>query len=73
MLAIAGLDHVAGNSPLAALPDTVTGFVFPRHPALDGWARWDSAHYIAVARYGYGDPRSPSPDGGIGFFPCIPN
>src|SRR3954453_20782699 len=50
------------------LPDSF----FPRHPALDGWARWDSAHYIAVARYGYGDPRSPSPDGGIGFFPLYP-
>jgi hypothetical protein len=50
------------------LPDSF----LPDHPFLDGWARWDASHYIAVARYGYGDPVSPSPDGGIGFFPLYP-
>ena len=50
------------------LPDTF----LPDHPFLDGWARWDASHYIAVARFGYGDPASPSPDGGIGFFPLYP-
>jgi hypothetical protein len=50
------------------LPDSF----FPSNPALDGWARWDSAHYIAVARYGYGNAASPSPDGGVGFFPLYP-
>jgi len=50
------------------LPDSF----FPGHPWIDGWARWDSAHYVAVARFGYGDPASPSPDGGIGFFPLYP-
>ncbi len=50
------------------LPDSF----LPGNPFLDGWARWDSAHYIAVARFGYGDPASPSPDGGIGFFPLYP-
>jgi hypothetical protein len=50
------------------LPDSF----LPDHPFLDGLARWDAAHYIAVARYGYGDPVSPSPDGGIGFFPLYP-
>ena len=49
----------------AQLPDNF----LPDHPSLDGWARWDAAHYIAVARYGYGDPASPSPDGVIGIFP----
>jgi hypothetical protein len=52
----------------AQLPDNF----LPDHPFLDGWARWDASHYIAVARYGYGDPASPSPDGGIGFFPLYP-
>jgi hypothetical protein len=52
----------------AQLPDQF----FPSNPALDGWARWDAAHYIAVARYGYGDTASPSPDGGVGFFPLYP-
>jgi hypothetical protein len=52
----------------AQLPDNF----LPDHPFLDGWARWDAAHYVAVARYGYGDPASPSPDGGIGFFPLYP-
>ena len=52
----------------AQLPDNF----LPDHPSLDGWARWDAAHYIAVARYGYGDLASPSPDGGIGFFPLYP-
>src|SRR6476469_3998685 len=52
----------------AQLPDNF----LPSHPFLDGWARWDASHYIAVAKYGYGDPASPSPDGGIGFFPLYP-
>ena len=52
----------------AQLPDNF----LPGHPFLDGWARWDASHYIAVARFGYGDPASPSPDGGIGFFPLYP-
>ncbi len=52
----------------AQLPDAfLAGF-----PALDGWARWDTAHYVAVARLGYGDPTSPSPHGGVGFFPLYP-
>jgi hypothetical protein len=52
----------------AQLPDTF----LPEHPFLDGWARWDAAHYIAVAQLGYGDPNSPSVDGGLGFFPLYP-
>ena len=52
----------------AQLPDNF----LPDHPFLDGWARWDASHYVAVARYGYGDPARPSPDGGIGFFPLYP-
>jgi hypothetical protein len=52
----------------AQLPDSF----LPNHPFLDGWARWDASHYIAVARFGYGDAESPSPHGGIGFFPLYP-
>ena len=52
----------------AQLPDAFLAGV----PALDGWARWDTAHYVAVAQLGYGDPASPSPHGGVGFFPLYP-
>lgn len=52
----------------AQLPDTF----LPQHPFLDGWARWDASHYVAVAQLGYGDPSSPSPNGGLGFFPLYP-
>ena len=57
---------------LSLYPEQLPDSFLPGHPALDGWARWDAAHYIAVARYGYGDPVSPSPDGGLGFFPVYP-
>jgi Mannosyltransferase (PIG-V) len=49
------------------LPDTF----FPDRPLLDGWARWDAAHYVAIARLGYGAD-NPSPHGGVGFFPLYP-
>jgi len=49
----------------AQLPDSF----LPQHPFLDGWARWDTSHYVAVAQLGYGNPASPSPQGGLGFFP----
>src|ERR1700710_1844712 len=42
------------------------------HPFLDGWARWDASHYIAVAQFGYGSAANPSPGGGAGFFPLYP-
>jgi hypothetical protein len=57
---------------LGLYPTQLPDNFLPDHPMLDGWARWDAAHYIAVARYGYGNPASPSPDGGIGFFPLYP-
>ena len=57
---------------LGLYPEQLPDSFLPDHPFLDGWARWDAAHYIAVARYGYGDPVSPSPNGGIGFFPLYP-
>lgn len=41
---------------------------FPNAPAIDGWVRWDSSHYIALARFGYGGD-NPSPGHGWGFFP----
>jgi len=49
------------------LPDSF----LPQHPILDGWARWDAAHYIAIAGGGYGGD-NPSPRGGVGFFPLFP-
>lgn len=52
----------------AQLPDSF----LPQHPFLDGWARWDTSHYVAVAQLGYGNPASPSPQGGLGFFPLYP-
>ncbi|MGC4108923.1 MAG: mannosyltransferase family protein [Nocardioides sp.] len=48
----------------AQLPDQF----LPTHPALDGWARWDAAHYVALARLGY-SPQNPSHDNGLGFLP----
>ncbi|MCO5220546.1 MAG: hypothetical protein M9947_03065 [Thermomicrobiales bacterium] len=48
----------------AQLPDSF----LPNHPALDGWARWDSAHYVALARYGY-STANPSDGDGLGFLP----
>jgi hypothetical protein len=50
------------------LPDTF----FPDHLWLDGWARWDAAHYVAIAGQGYGGEDNPSPHGGVGFFPLFP-
>lgn len=49
------------------LPDSF----FPSHPLLAGWARWDAAHYVAIAQVGYGGA-NPSPHGGLGFFPLYP-
>ncbi len=51
----------------AQLPDQF----IPDSSILDGWARWDISHYVAVARLGYGDG-NPSHDGGLGFFPVFP-
>lgn len=48
----------------AQLPDQF----LPNHPSLDGWARWDAAHYVALARLGY-SPQNPSHDSGLGFLP----
>ncbi len=41
---------------------------FPENPSLDGWVRWDAAHYINLALHGYGEG-NPSPGEGWGFFP----
>lgn len=48
----------------AQLPDSF----LPHHPALDGWARWDAAHYVALARFGY-SAANPSDGDGLGFLP----
>ncbi len=52
----------------AQLPDSF----LPGHPWLDGWARWDAAHYVAIADLGYGHPDSSSNNGGYGFLPIFP-
>ncbi|MBX3071496.1 MAG: hypothetical protein KF883_13410 [Thermomicrobiales bacterium] len=61
--AVPRLDLYPGQLPDSFLPD---------HPFLDGWARWDAAHYIAIADLGYGNPDSPSVNGGYGFLPLFP-
>lgn len=48
----------------AQLPDQF----LPSYPALDGWARWDAAHYVALARFGYSSA-NPSDADGLGFLP----
>lgn len=53
-------------------PGQVPDSFLPEHPWIDGWARWDTAHYVAVAFFGYGAEESPSHDGGLGFFPLYP-
>ena len=72
MLAIMVWISLRAVPRLGLYPTQLPDSFLPAHPVLDGWARWDAAHYIAVARYGYGDSVSPSPDGGIGFFPFYP-
>ena len=44
----------------------------PRMPALDGWARWDSAHYINVALNGYGLDDPDQMGQRVAFFPLYP-
>jgi Gpi18-like mannosyltransferase len=57
---------------VAPYPEQLYDRFLARYPLIDGWARWDVSHYVAVARLGYGDPDSPSHDGGVGFFPLYP-
>ncbi len=52
----------------AQLPDTF----LPNETYLDGWARWDTAHYVTIALHGYGGAGNLSYDGGLGFFPLFP-
>ncbi len=42
------------------------------YPSIDGWSRWDTAHYVAIGIFGYGNEASPSHNGGLGFFPLYP-
>ncbi len=51
----------------AQLPDSF----ITNHPSLDGWARWDTAHYVALARFGYSGA-NPSDGNGLGFLPLFP-
>jgi hypothetical protein len=53
---------------LALYPAQLPDQYLPDHPSLDGWARWDASHYVALARLGY-SPENPSHDGGLGFLP----
>jgi hypothetical protein len=52
----------------AQLPDEF----LPGTTWLDGWARWDTAHYVTIALHGYGGAGNLSHDGGLGFFPLFP-
>jgi len=52
----------------AQLPDSF----LPNETYLDGWARWDTAHYVTIALHGYGGAGNLSHDGGLGFFPLFP-
>jgi hypothetical protein len=60
--------HITARLPLypGQYPDTF----FPQQTVFDGWARWDAAHYVNLAKYGYGAD-NPSPHGGLGFFPLF--
>src|SRR5699024_1354314 len=53
-------------------PAQVPDSFLPDVPWLDGWARWDTAHYVAIAFFGYGAEQSPSHNGGRGFLPLYP-
>jgi hypothetical protein len=53
---------------LALYPAQLPDQFLPKHPSLDGWARWDASHYIALARIGY-SPENPGHDSGLGFLP----
>ena len=61
--AIDRLPYYPGQVPDSFLPDATW---------IDGWARWDTAHYVAIGIFGYGNEASPSHDGGLGFFPLYP-
>ncbi len=52
----------------AQLPDTF----LPGARSLDGWARWDTAHYVTITLHGYGGEGNLSHDGGLGFFTLFP-
>lgn len=52
----------------AQLPDTF----LPETRWLDGWARWDTSHYVTIALHGHGGDGNLSHDGGLGFFPFFP-
>lgn len=53
---------------LALYPAQLPDQFLPDHPALDGWARWDTAHYVALARFGY-STANPSDAHGLAFLP----
>ncbi len=55
----------------ALYPAQVPDSFLSNHPAFDGWARWDSAHYVAIAQLGYGLP-NPNRGEGLGFLPGYP-
>jgi hypothetical protein len=55
---------------LELYPAQLADSFIPKHPSLDGWARWDAAHYVALARYGY-SAANPSDGDGLGFLPLF--
>lgn len=69
-LALAFAVWIAGRAipKLASYPAQLPDQFLPKHPSLDGWARWDTAHYVALARFGYSEA-NPSDGDGLGFLP----
>lgn len=72
-LALAGAMWLSGRTlpRLDFYPTQLPDSFLPDHPFLDGWARWDTAHYVALARYGY-SAANPSDGDGLGFLPVFP-
>ena len=50
------------------LPDSY----LPDDKWIDGWARWDTIHYVLIATEGYGPAGSEREGQGTGFFPAYP-
>jgi len=67
-LAIASWFSLRAFPRLPFYPAQAPDSFFPDNPSLDGWVRWDAAHYINLALHGYGGG-NPSPGLGWGFFP----
>ncbi|MEZ4504839.1 MAG: mannosyltransferase family protein [Thermomicrobiales bacterium] len=57
--------------PKLALSCSASGQFSVRSPGARRLARWDAAHYVALARFGYSEA-NPSDGDGLGFLPLFP-